>query len=127
MKKSIVPERYRHYYDNLHYSPAIDTGSFVFLSGVTAARPNEQIPLDPVEQFHKAFDKMASYLAEAGLGFENIVELTSFHVDLKKHIDAFCAVKDEYIKEPYPAWSAIGVSEFIPANALVEMRVVAVR
>lgn len=27
----------------------------------------------------------------------------------------------------YPAWSAIGVSEFIPENALVEIRVVAKR
>ncbi|HIB5011826.1 TPA: RidA family protein, partial [Klebsiella quasipneumoniae subsp. quasipneumoniae] len=34
-------------------------------------------------------------------------------------------VKDRYIKAPYPAWTAIGVSEFIPENALVEMRIVA--
>ncbi len=127
MKKSLVPERYQHYYQNLHYSPVIDTGAFVFLSGVTAARPNEPVPTDPEAQFHKAFDKLATYLSEAGLGFEHIVELTSFHVDLRKHIDVFSAVKDQYIGEPYPAWSAIGVTEFIPVNALVEMRVVAMR
>jgi len=66
-------------------------------------------------------------LKAAGLGYENILEMTTFHVDLKKHIDVFSKVKDEYIKAPYPAWSAIGVSEFIPENALVEMRIVAKR
>jgi len=37
----------------------------------------------------------------------------------------FSSVKNACIKAPYPAWSAIGVSEFIPENALVEMRIVA--
>ncbi len=51
--------------------------------------------------------------------------MTTFHIDLKKYSDTFSKVKDHYIKEPYPSWSAIGVSEFIPKNALVAIRMIA--
>jgi enamine deaminase RidA (YjgF/YER057c/UK114 family) len=55
----------------------------------------------------------------------DVAELTSYHVDLRKHLDDFIAVKDRHIQRPYPAWSAIGVSELITPGALVELRVVA--
>lgn len=127
MPEFLVPERFSHYRDNWHFTPVVDTGHLVFLSGVTAAHPGREISKDPIQQFHDAFAKMKIYLNEADLGFEHLVELTSFHVDLKQHMDAFSAIKDLYIKEPYPAWTAIGVADFIPRNALVEMRVVACR
>ncbi|WP_281545564.1 RidA family protein [Grimontia sp. SpTr1] len=127
MKKSIVPEEFKHYFDDWHFSPVMDAGGTVYLSGVTAARKDKPISTDPEEQFHDAFYKLGIYLNAAGLSYSDIVEMTTFHIELKKHIDVFSMVKDEYIKAPYPAWSAIGVSEFIPDNALVEMRIVAKR
>ena len=125
MKKSIFPEDFKHYFNDWHFSPVIDADGTVYLSGVTAARKHKPISKDPEEQFHDAFYKLGLYLKAAGLGYEHILEMTTFHIDLKKHSALFSEVKDKYIKAPYPAWSAIGVSEFIPENALVEMRVVA--
>ncbi|MEH6727844.1 MAG: Rid family hydrolase [Hyphomicrobiales bacterium] len=127
MPDYIVPEMFSHYRDDWHFTPVVDTGSLVFLSGVTAAHPGRDISENPETQFHDAFAKLKIYLNEADLGFENIVELTSFHVDLKRHMETFSAVKDVYIKPPFPAWTAIGVADFIPKNALVEMRIVACR
>ena len=127
MKKSIVPEQFKHYYDDWHFSPAIEADGTVYLSGVTAARKDKPISIDPQEQFHDAFYKVGVYLDAAGLTYDDILEMTTFHIDLKAHIEVFSKVKDEYVKAPYPAWSAIGVSEFIPENALVEMRIVAKR
>ncbi|MEH5222735.1 RidA family protein [Klebsiella variicola] len=125
MKKSIVPEEFQHYFNDWHFSPIIKSDGTVYLSGVTAARKDKPISQHPEEQFHDAFYKLGVYLEAAGLTYENILEMTTFHIDLKKHIDLFSKVKDRYIKAPYPAWTAIGVSEFIPENALVEMRIVA--
>ena len=34
-------------------------------------------------------------------------------------------VKDRYILEPYPAWTAIGVSELIVPGGLMEIRAIA--
>ncbi|ETI62111.1 Rid family hydrolase [Marinomonas profundimaris] len=127
MKKSIVPDEFKHYFDDWHFSPAVESDGTVFLSGVTAARKDKPISLDPEEQFHDAFYKLGVYLNAAGLTYDDILEMTTFHINLKKHIDVFSKVKDSYIKKHYPAWSAIGVLEFIPDNALVEMRIVAKR
>lgn len=127
MKKSIVPDEFKHYFDDWHFSPVIESDGTVYLSGVTAARKDKPISLDPEEQFHDAFYKLGVYLNAAGLTYDDILEMTTFHIDLRKHIDVFSKVKDSYINKPYPAWSAIGVLEFIPANALVEMRIVAKR
>ena len=125
MKKSIVPDEFKHHFDDWHFSPAIKSDDTVYLSGVTAARKDKPISCNPEEQFHDAFYKLGIYLSAADLTYDDILEMTTFHIDLKQHISTFSKVKDEYIKAPYPAWSAIGVSEFIPENALVEMRIVA--
>jgi enamine deaminase RidA (YjgF/YER057c/UK114 family) len=34
-------------------------------------------------------------------------------------------VKDEFVGEPYPAWTAIGVAELVNPKAIVEIRVIA--
>lgn len=94
----------------------------MYLSGIITARKNKLISQHPEEQFHDAFYKLGVYLETAGLTYENILEITTFHIDLKKHTGLFSKVKDRYIKALYPAWTTIGVSEFIPESALVEMR-----
>ncbi|MDI9221365.1 Rid family hydrolase [Pantoea sp. EA-12] len=127
MKQAIAPAEFQHYYTDWHFSPVIEADGTLYLSGVTAARKDKPISKHPEEQFHDVFYKLGIYLNAAGLDYENILEMTSFHIDLKKHIEVFSRVKDEYVKAPYPAWSAIGVVEFIPENALVEIRVVAKR
>jgi enamine deaminase RidA (YjgF/YER057c/UK114 family) len=42
-------------------------------------------------------------------------------------LGAFVKVKDEFIAEPYPAWTAIGVSELLTDGALAEIRAIAKR
>ena len=62
-------------------------------------------------------------LKEAGGDCTNILEMTTFHIGLNEHLKAFMSVKDKYIEEPYPAWTAIGVSELAFPDALLEIRV----
>jgi len=84
MKKSIVPEEFQHYFDDWHFSPVIEADGTVYLSGVTAARRDKPISKHPEEQFHDAFYKLGVYLNAAGLNYEHILEMTTFHIDLKK-------------------------------------------
>jgi len=48
-------------------------------------------------------------------------------VAAREHLEAFVAAKDRWIAPPYPAWSAIGVSELITEGALVEIRAIAAK
>jgi enamine deaminase RidA (YjgF/YER057c/UK114 family) len=110
-----------------HFSPAIETAGFVFFSGLTGVRPDQSIASDPSTQFRDTFRFVAMHLKAADLDFNRIVDLTTYHVDLRKHFEAFVAIKDEYIKEPYPTWTAVGVSELITPGTLLEIRIVAKR
>ena len=58
MKKVIIPEEFRHYYDDWHFSPVVERNGTVYLSGVTAARKDKKISIDPEEQYHDAFYKL---------------------------------------------------------------------
>ena len=51
--------------------------------------------------------------------------MTTYQVSLMTHMEAFGRAKDEFIGEPYPAWTAIGVTELAVAGGLVEIRVIA--
>ena len=127
MKRTLAAPQFAHYPGEWHLSPVLDTGDFVFLSGQTGCRPDGTVAPDPEEQFRDVFGFVKANLAAAGLSFDNVVEMTSYHIDLKRHLPAFTKVKDEYVTAPYPAWTAIGVTEFISDGTLVEVRVIARR
>ena len=64
-------------------------------------------------------------LAECNIGYGDIVEYTSYHIGLHAHIGDFMSVRDEFLSEPWPAWTAIGISELVMPRAHVEIRVTA--
>jgi enamine deaminase RidA (YjgF/YER057c/UK114 family) len=127
MKKTLSPPAISHFIDDWHLSPVLDTGEFVFLSGVTGARPDLTVASDPETQFRDAFEFLRQDLAAADLTFEDVVEMTSYHVGLREHLAVFMKVKDEYVTAPYPAWTAIGVSDLITPGTTVEVRLIARR
>lgn len=127
MRKIVVTQEFSHYPRDWHFSPGLDTGDFVFFSGVTGTRADSGVAKEPETQFRDAFGFLRANLTHAGLDFRHVVEMTTYHVDLRAHLDVFIKVKDEFIAEPYPAWTAIGVSELITPGALVEIRLIAKR
>lgn len=124
MARTYAAPDFAHFHDDWHLSRAFDAGDFVFLSGVTGCRPDYTVADDPEAQFRDAFQFLGATLGAAELGFDNVVEMTSYHVDLRKHLDAFTKVKDEFVQAPYPAWSCIGTTELITEGTLVEIRVI---
>ncbi len=127
MKDVIVTPAFSHFPGDWHLSPGLDTGDFVFFSGVTGTGPDLTLADDPEAQFRDTFRFLQANLEQASLGFGDVVEMTTYHVGLRQHLEAFTKVKDEFIGQPYPAWSAIGVSELITEGTLIEIRVIAKR
>jgi enamine deaminase RidA (YjgF/YER057c/UK114 family) len=106
-------------------SPAIVSGDFVFMNGVTGSGVDGQMPADPATQFRGAFEKIGAVLREDGLTFRSIVEMTTYHVGLRGHFDLFDLIRLEYVDEPYPAWTAVEVAGLRREGAIVEIRVIA--
>ena len=124
-KKPIIPPDSRDKYDKWHFSPAVESGGFLFVSGCTGTRPDGTISTDVQEQFRQAFKTVETSLVAGGLTYSDVVEMTSYHVGLAEHFAEFMLVKDEFIEEPYPAWTAIGVSGLAADGALIEIKVTA--
>ena len=124
-KKSIVPTDLRDYYSDWHFSPAIRSGGFVFVSGCTGTMPGGTVPTSIDEQIRQSFRKIEMSLTQAGLTFADVVEMTTYHVGIRNQLAYFRRIKDEFISEPYPAWTAVGISELAVEGALVEIRVTA--
>ena len=127
MRKMFVAREFHDYPEVWHFAPVLDTGSFVFLSGVTGVRPDLSISEDPETQFRDAFEFVAMHLDAAGLDFGHVAEMTTYHVGLRKHLKTFVKVKDEFFKASFPAWTAVGVTELISEGSLLEIRVIAQR
>lgn len=124
-KNIIVPSEDKALYQNFHFASAARANGLVLCSGQIGSQAGGGIPESAEEEFRNAWKAVGKVLAAAGLGYVDIVEISSFHVGLQKNLGTFMKVKDEFVKEPYPAWTAIGVSELAVPGARVEVRVVA--
>ncbi|HEU4427704.1 MAG TPA: RidA family protein, partial [Myxococcota bacterium] len=113
MQKSdlVMPSSMQAMYDRFHFAPAVRAGDLLLCSGQIGVGADGRAPADLEQQFTLAFEAVRTILAEAKLNFSDVVELTTFHVGLLQQIQVFSKVKDRYLAEPYPAWTAIGVSE----------------
>lgn len=112
-------------YDRFHFSQAVRHGALLLCSGQIGTGNDGQVPSDPAEEFRNAWRAVGRVLEAGGLGYRDIVEYTTFHVGVREHLETFMAVRDEFLDAPWPAWTAIGVSELAVPGARVEIRVTA--
>ena len=113
----------RKFEEDWGYADAVVSGDTVYLSGVVAAPRPGETDLQPA--YDRAFQHIGAILARAGVGWDDVVDITSFHTDLTTQMPAIVAVKKKYITGPPPAWTAIGVSRLIPDRGLTEIKMVA--
>jgi enamine deaminase RidA (YjgF/YER057c/UK114 family) len=123
--KEVIPTWMKPIYETYHFAPAVIDGDHLRCSGMIGFRPDLSVPEDPTAQFTLAFENLRGLLAEAGRTFANVTEMTTYHVGLRAHMQAFTAVKDKFMSAPYPAWTAVGISELASPGALVEIQVTA--
>jgi len=122
---AVIPKGMEGFYDHFHFSPAIKDGDRLFCAGMIGLEPDGQAVADPERQFAQAFESLKAVLDAAGASFADVAEMTTFHVGLQRYLELFMKVKDRYMGEPYPAWTAIGISELAVPGALVEVKIVA--
>ena len=115
----IVPESARKTYENWHFAPAVRHGDLIFFSGVVGSGESAE------DEFRNAWKSLGEVLTEAGVGYEDIIDTTLYIVDLAKHAAAMAKAKDEFIKEPYPASTWIGITSLIIPGARAEIKVTA--
>ena len=68
-------------------------------------------------QIREAFRNVEKVLDHGGLSFSSVVEMTTYHLNLQEHIELFRRIRDEFVVEPYPAWTAIEVLGLVEKGA----------
>ncbi|MFX1766359.1 RidA family protein [Paraburkholderia sp. A1RI-2L] len=125
-RQSIVPPSFQAWHDSFHFTPATRVGDIIWVSGQVGLTAEMKAGEDMQAQARIAFESLKAILDSAGASLADVVELTTFHTDLRGEMEAFQAVKDEYFPHPYPSWTAVGVTQLGLPELCVEIRAVAV-
>ena len=121
----IMPEnaRQREMQERIGWADAVVSNGIVYVSGVPAyLAPGET---DMEKAFVRAFEALGKTLERAGVSWDDVVSLTTYHTDPNAQIDTFAKVKSRYMKAPPPKWSAIGTTALLQPGGLAEIELIA--
>jgi enamine deaminase RidA (YjgF/YER057c/UK114 family) len=111
------------FYRDFHAPSAHRVGRMIYLSGEIGTTPEGVLPEDPKAQMRAAFQNLSETLQAAGAAWGDVVAMTTYHVGLQSQTQAFVDIRNEFVREPYPAGTGVGVTE-LHAGAAVEISLV---
>lgn len=126
-RQLIVPPSMNLLAERAGYAPAVKVGSTVYCAGQVGRTDELEVIADPEQQFRRAWENLRTVLAAAGCTFEDVVDMTTYHVEMQHYMGLFRTVKDSVFPRGTCAWTCIGVSELARPGLLVEIKCVAVQ
>lgn len=103
------------------FADAIITGDDVILSGVVTEVKKGDADIEAA--YTRTFEAIQQTLDRAGAGWDDVIEISSFHTDVNAQLPAFVAAKKRFVTLPHPAWTAIGITELVGGRGITETRV----
>ncbi len=107
------------------HSAAVRAHGLLFISGQIGRRPDGTAGETVEEQTELALRRIEEILRQENLDLTALVDVTSYHVDIRRNLPGFLTAKQRFIRAPYPAWSIIGVDGLAGPELLVEIRATA--
>jgi enamine deaminase RidA (YjgF/YER057c/UK114 family) len=110
-----------------HVVEAIGPGRLVYFAGQLGMDKSGKMGATAREQMELAFQNLKAALVSVGAGFENVVKVNNYIVDIGKNIATFREVRDKYVNTSAPpASTTVGVPELARPGALFEVEAVAI-
>ncbi len=122
----MVPAHWVGFYEETHIPAAVRVGDTLRVTGHTGETDDGVFSPSAEEQIRQTFRNLGLTLAEGDASWSDVVEINSYHVGLLSQAEAILDVAGEFLEEPYPAWTAVGVTELFLPEALIEISCVAV-
>ena len=106
------------------YTPGIlaEGQRLVFISG----QGPKDYRVDMETQFRQTFERIKLILEQAGGTMANIAILRAYFVHFSRDLPVYRKVRKDYLVKPYPASTAVGVTELAPPGNQIEIEAVAV-
>jgi enamine deaminase RidA (YjgF/YER057c/UK114 family) len=124
-RDAVIPARWVEFHRSTHIPAAVRHGDRLYLTGHTGDADDGTFTPDDEAQIRQTFRNIADTLATANAALSDVIELTTYHVGLHRQADVLLRVAAEFLDDPYPAWTAVGVTELFEPDALVEIQCVA--
>jgi enamine deaminase RidA (YjgF/YER057c/UK114 family) len=132
----ILPDaRAKENHDEWRYASVRRVGDMLYVSGVIVYRaPGEGNDVTAFKlQARRALERLRRNLDAAGSDFQHVVMINSFHVwqgpdfagPRDEQFKAFEDVIGEFMKPPYPAWTAVGTTGLLGSGGIVEVQLIA--
>lgn len=122
-KQTIMPEdpEARAFQEAVGFSDAVIHGDTIHLSGVVAAPLDGENTLIPA--YERAFARLDATLKRLGATWDDVIAFNTFHAGpMAAQLEVLVQVKNRYIKAPFPAWTAVGVTELYEPTAVTEIK-----
>ena len=88
---------------HLPFSPAIQSGDYVFISGQASTDSEGKIVSGSFEEeCRRSFENLKAILEAGGLGFKDVVQVRNY-VRKQEYLASFNTIYKEFFSEPYPA------------------------
>jgi enamine deaminase RidA (YjgF/YER057c/UK114 family) len=102
-------------------------GRLVYFAGQLGMDRSGKMGATVREQIELAFENLKAALVSVGAGFEHVVKVNNYIVDIGANIALFREIRDKYVNTAAPpASTTIGVPELARPGALFEIEAVAV-
>jgi enamine deaminase RidA (YjgF/YER057c/UK114 family) len=126
-RQAVIPEGMEAVYEKIRYSPAVKVGNTIYVSGQIGRDSAMQLVEPREAQMVQAFENLKQVLETAGASLRDVVDLTTFHTDMRD-LPLFMQVRDRYFdSDPLPAWTAIGAHMLCGSPGyIIEIKAVAV-
>ena len=128
MKKGrtlINPPGTEEFYNSWQFSQGVRVDDTVWLAGQLGIGPDGKPGATIEEQTRFAFQNVVRTLDAAGASLADVVELVTYHISMDD-LPKVAGVKAEFIKENFPPWTAVGVTQLALPEMLIEVKVTAV-
>jgi enamine deaminase RidA (YjgF/YER057c/UK114 family) len=122
-KDTIMPDnpQLREAYAQLGLSDAVVHGDTIYLSGVVAGPREGEASLTPA--YERAFAHIDTILKRLGVTWDDVLVFDTFHKgSVSAQVEALVPVKNRYITAPFPAWTAVGVTDLYDPSAVTEIK-----
>lgn len=107
-RQAIIPKGMEAVYDKIGYAPGLQVGNTIYVSGQIGRDLSMQLVEEREAQIVQAFENLKLILETAGASMADIVDLTTFHTDMRD-LPLFMKVRSRYLNtDPLPPWTAIG-------------------
>jgi enamine deaminase RidA (YjgF/YER057c/UK114 family) len=94
----------------------------VFVSGQGPADVKAEMEV----QIRQTFERIGAVLNAAGASFRNVVMLRGYFLHLSRDMTIYRKVRKEFLVEPYPASTTMGVTELAVEGLQVEIEAIAI-